>query len=517
MNAPQTKSAAPQAKAPKNAISPTRAENYAQWYQQVVKSSDMAEMSGVRGCMIIKGWGYGAWELMQRDLDARFKETGHDNYYFPLLIPLSYFQKEADHVEGFAKEMAVVTHHRLAMKDGKLVPEGELEEPLIIRPTSEMIIGEAMSKWIKSYRDLPLLLNQWANVMRWEMRPRILLRTAEFLWQEGHTAHETYEDAMHETKQMHKVYQDFVEEMLAVPVVPGEKTANERFPGAVNTFTIEAMMQDGRALQAGTSHYLGQNFAKSIGIQFQSREGNLEHVHTTSWGLSTRTLGALVMTHGDDDGMRMPPRVAPQQIIIAPIVRDDAGKQAVMDYCDALRDELKKLSYGGQPLRVRVDKRDIAGSDKRWEWIKKGVPLLLEIGQRDIEGGKVCVTRRDQLAQGKKFIARAEFIASAVAELESIQKGMYDAALAFQKARTVTNITTKAEFDAYFAKDADNSFAGGQGFVRAKWSGDMASLKYLDEHAVTIRCIPFDQDGVEGKCVLTGVPATQDVIFARAY
>jgi prolyl-tRNA synthetase len=514
MNAPQPKA---QNKAPKNAISPTRAENYAQWYQQVVKSSDMAEMSGVRGCMIIKGWGYGAWELMQRDLDARFKATGHDNYYFPLFIPLSYFQKEADHVEGFAKEMAVVTHHRLSVKDGKLMPDGELEEPLVVRPTSETVIGEAMSKWIKSYRDLPVLLNQWANVVRWEMRPRILLRTAEFLWQEGHTAHETFEEAMAETRQMHEIYRQFSEEVLAVPVVSGEKPANERFPGAVNSYSIEAMMQDGRALQAGTSHYLGQNFAKSIGIQFQGREGAVEHVHTTSWGASTRLLGAIVMTHGDDDGMRMPPRIAPQQVIIAPIVRSDADQKAVMDYCEALKDELGALSYAGLPLRVRVDKRDMAGSDKRWEWIKKGVPLLLEIGQRDITEGKVCVTRRDKLAEGKKFLLRADFIASVVGELKSIQDGMFEAALAFQKARTVTNITTKAEFDAYFSKDADNSFVGGQGFVRAKWSGDPASLKLLDTHAVTIRCVPFDQDGKEGKCVLTGAPATQDVIFARAY
>ena len=512
MTAPQTK---PQAA--KHAISPTRAENYAQWYQQVVRAADMAEMSGVRGCMIIKPWGYGAWELMQRDLDARFKETGHDNCYFPLFIPLSYFQKEADHVEGFAKEMAVVTHHRLSMKDGKLVPDGELEEPLVVRPTSETVIGEAMSKWIKSYRDLPLLLNQWANVVRWEMRPRILLRTAEFLWQEGHTAHETYEDAMEETRRMHEVYRQFVEEVIAVPVISGEKPAHERFPGAVNSFSIEAMMQDGRALQAGTSHYLGQNFAKSIGIQFQSREGNLEYVHTTSWGISTRLLGALVMTHADDDGMRMPPRIAPQQIIIAPIFRNDADRATVMAYCDALRTALKAQNYAGAPLRVRIDMRDISGADKRWEWIKKGVPLLLEIGPRDVEGGKVCLTRRDQLSQGKRFIVRDEFIQTAVAELEAMQKNLFDEALALQRARTVVDIKTRADFDAYFSKDADSTFSSGQGFVRAKWCGDPESLKILDQYAVTVRCIPFDQDGKAGTCVLTGVPATQDAIFSRAY
>jgi prolyl-tRNA synthetase len=513
MTAPQAKKPA----APKTAISPTRAEDYAQWYQQVVKASDMAEMSGVRGCMVIKPWGYGAWEHMQRDLDRRFKETGHENAYFPLFIPLSYFQKEAEHVEGFAKEMAVVTHHRLAMKDGKLVPDGELEEPLVVRPTSETVIGEAMSKWIKSYRDLPLLLNQWANVVRWEMRPRILLRTAEFLWQEGHTAHETYQQAMDETLLIHKVYQEFVEEALAVPVIPGEKPPNERFPGAVNSFTIEAMMQDGRALQAGTSHYLGQNFAKSIGIQFQGRDGALEYVHTTSWGASTRLLGALVMTHADDDGMKMPPRVAPWQIVIAPMFRDDSDRAKIVSYCEALKKDLEKQVFAGHVLRLKLDLRDIAGADKKWEWIKKGVPLLLEIGPRDVEGGKVCVTRRDKMAEGKKFPARDEFVSGAVAALEAIQKNLFDEALALQKSRMVANITTPEAFKAYFAKDADNSFTGGQGFVRAKWGGDVAALKPLDELGVTIRCIPFDQDGKQGVCVVTGKPATQDVIFARAY
>lgn len=512
MNAPQQKQ-----KAPKTAIQPTRAEDYAEWYQKVVRAADMAEMSGVRGCMVIKPWGYGAWELMQRDLDARFKATGHENCYFPLFIPLSYFQKEADHVDGFAKEMAVVTHHRLTMKDGKLVPDGELEEPLVVRPTSETVIGEAMSKWIKSYRDLPLLLNQWANVVRWEMRPRILLRTAEFLWQEGHTAHENYDDAMKETRLMHDVYRDFVQEVLALPVIQGEKTANERFPGAVNTYSIEAMMQDGRALQAGTSHYLGQNFAKSIGIQYQNREGGLEFVHTTSWGASTRLLGAIVMTHADDDGMRMPPRIAPQQVVITPITRDEADRAKVMDYCEKLRADLAALNYAGQPLRVKLDARDIPSADKKWEWVKKGAPLLLEIGLRDIDGGKVCVTRRDKMVDGKRFQPRDEFVGGVVAELAAIQQGLFDQALAFQKARTVSNIKTRAEFEAYFKKDAENTFAGGQGFVRAKWAGDMDSLKIIEELGVSIRCIPFDQDGKAGICVLTGKPATEEVIFARAY
>ncbi len=501
---------------PKTAISPTRAENYAEWYQQIVRASDMAELSGVRGCMIIKPNGYGIWELMQRDLDSRFKATGHENCYFPLFIPLSYFQKEADHVDGFAKEMAVVTHHRLTKKDGVLVPDGELEEPLIVRPTSETVIGVAMSKWIKSYRDLPVLTNQWANVVRWEMRPRLLLRTAEFLWQEGHTAHETYEDAMAETKRMHEVYRRFAEEVMAMPVIMGEKTPNERFPGAVNTFCIEAMMQDGRALQAGTSHYLGQNFSKSIGIQFQDRNGNLEYVHTTSWGVSTRLLGALVMTHGDDNGLRVPPRIAPWQVVILPVLRSDADKETVLNYCEDFKADLAaQVCYAGQNIRVKIDMRDISGADKKWDWIKKGAPFVVEIGPRDVEGGKVCATRRDQLDQGKRFIPRDEFIAKIADELASIQQGMFEKALAFKKARTVTDIKDFAAFKQYFS--AENGFPEGPGFVRAKWSGDPKSLELLEELGVTIRCIPFDQDGKEGKCVLTGVPATQDVIFARAY
>jgi prolyl-tRNA synthetase len=503
--------------AAKTAISPTRAENYAEWYQQIVRASDMAELSGVRGCMIIKPNGYGIWELMQRDLDRRFKETGHENCYFPLFIPLSYFQKEAEHVEGFAKEMAIVTHHRLTAKDGTLVPDGELEEPLVVRPTSETVIGVAMAKWIKSYRDLPLLVNQWANVVRWEMRPRLLLRTAEFLWQEGHTAHETYEDAMAEAKRMHEVYRQFAEEVLALPVIMGEKTPNERFPGAVNTFTIEAMMQDGRALQAGTSHYLGQNFSKSLNIQFQNREGNLEYVHTTSWGVSTRLLGALVMAHSDDNGLRVPPRIAPWHVVISPVLRADSDKQSVMDYCEALKAELSAQGYAGNPVRVKIDTRDISGADKKWDWIKKGAPLVLEIGPRDVEGGKVCVTRRDQLDQGKRFQVRSEFVSGIVAELTAIQQAMFDNALAFMKSRIVTDIKDLEAFKAYFNKGADNGFVNGQGFVRAKWSGDLNSLGILDELGVTIRCIPFDQDGKEGKCVLTGAPATQEVIFARAY
>jgi prolyl-tRNA synthetase len=505
-------------KVSKTAITPTRAEDYNEWYQKVVRAADMAELSGVRGCMVLKSWGYGAWEYIQKDLDHKFKETGHENYYFPLFIPLSYFQREAEHVDGFAKEMAVVTHHRLTKNaEGKLVPDGELEEPLIIRPTSETIIGESMAKWVQSYRDLPLLLNQWANVVRWEMRPRILLRTAEFLWQEGHTAHETYEDAMDETTRMLEVYRVFCEETLALPVICGEKIAAERFPGAVNTFCIEAMMQDGRALQAGTSHYLGHSFAKACTIQFQSREGNLEYVHTTSWGVSTRLLGALVMTHADDNGMKMPPKIAPAQIVILSILRGVEEDEKILTYCRELRDELTAQSWDGNKLRVKIDDKDIQAGEKRWNWIKKGAPLILEIGARDLEGGKVCVTRRDQLDAGKRFENRADFVGNAIKELADVQQSLFDAACAFRTERMVTDIQDWTAFEAYFSKNADADFTGGKGFIRAKWCGDEESLAKLDPLSVTVRCIPFDQDGKEGVCVLTGKPATQEVIFARAY
>src|SRR5512138_3595754 len=323
---------------PRTAITPTREENYAEWYQQVIRAADLAEPSPVRGSMVIKPWGYSLWENMQRALDDMFKASGHQNAYFPLFIPLSFFQKEAEHVEGFAKECAVVTHHRLEPDaDGKLVPAGELEEPLVVRPTSETIIGDAMSRWIQSWRDLPLLLNQWANVVRWEMRTRMFLRTSEFLWQEGHTAHDTREDAMTETLRALEMYRAHAEEELAMPVIAGEKPENERFPGAEGTWSIEAMMQDGKALQAGTSHYLGTSFAEASNIRFQDREGGQQLCHTTSWGVSTRLIGGVIMTHGDDDGLRVPPAIAPQQVVILPMLRDNADDQALIDYCDALK------------------------------------------------------------------------------------------------------------------------------------------------------------------------------------
>src|SRR5256714_147905 len=383
----------------KTAITPTRAQDFPEWYQQVVRAADLAENSEVRGCMVIKPWGYGIWENMQRALDRVFKATGHKNAYFPLFIPLSYLEKEAAHVEGFAKECAVVTHHRLEIgADGKMrpSPSAQLAEPLVVRPTSETIIGATYAKWIQSYRDLPILINQWANVVRWELRPRLFLRTTEFLWQEGHTAHETETEAIEETERMLNVYETFARDILAVPVFSGEKSESERFPGAVKTLCIEAMVQDRKAIQAGTSHFLGQNFAKASGIQFISRENKHEHVWTTSWGVSTRLVGTILMAHADDDGAVLPPRVAPEQIVIIPITPKEETRAAVLEAANKLAAQLRAMSYAGAPIEVEVDNRDLGGGVKSWEWVKKGVPLRVELGPRDLESGNVAVSRRDE-------------------------------------------------------------------------------------------------------------------------
>jgi prolyl-tRNA synthetase len=368
-----------------HAISPTRDADYPEWYQQVVKAADLAENSDVRGCMVIKPWGYALWENMQRTLDRMFRDTGHENAYFPLFIPVSFLEREARHVEGFAKECAVVTHHRLEPgPEGKLVPSGKLEEPLVVRPTSETIIGATYARWVQSYRDLPILINQWANVVRWEMRTRMFLRTTEFLWQEGHTVHATREEAIEETLRMLDVYARFAEDYMAMPVIKGEKTAGERFPGAVATYSIEAMMQDRKALQAGTSHFLGQNFSQAQGIKFQDQQGREVFAWTTSWGVSTRLVGGLVMMHGDDDGLVIPPRLAPAHAVILPIYRGPEERTMVLESCAALKRELEAQSYDGAPLRVRLDDRELGGGDKLWQHIKRGVPLRVEIGPRDI-------------------------------------------------------------------------------------------------------------------------------------
>ncbi|MEM7244161.1 MAG: proline--tRNA ligase [Acidobacteriota bacterium] len=507
----------------KNAISPTRVENYPEWYQQVVKAAELAENSPVRGCMVIKPWGCALWENMQSVLDGMFKDTGHVNAYFPLFIPLSFMQAEADHVEGFAKECAVVTHHRLAAgPDGKLVPAGALEEPLIVRPTSETIIGASFAKWVQSFRDLPLLINQWANVVRWEMRTRLFLRTAEFLWQEGHTAHATEEEAREETRKMLEVYADFAENWMAMPVIKGEKSPAERFPGAVETYSIESMMQDHKALQAGTSHFLGQNFAKSSGIQFQDKDGNLQHAWTTSWGVSTRLIGGLVMTHSDDDGLVLPPRIAPAHVAIVPITFKADNPGEVVEYCHRVAKELREKEHCGRKLVVEVDDRDIAGPEKVWGWIKKGVPIRLEIGPRDMASDAVFMGRRDKGHKDRESLPRTEFVERAASILDEIQDTLFERAQTFRKDRTRV-IDSKDEFIEYFTaeqpKKGPTPVHGG--YALSHWSGDEEVEKQVaDEHGVTIRNIPLEPvDGAddEGTCPFSGKPSKQRVVWAKAY
>lgn len=500
------------------AITPTRAEDFPEWYQQVVRAADLAENSEVRGCMVIKPWGYAIWELIQRDLDDRFKATGHENAYFPLLIPISYLEKEAEHAEGFATECAVVTHHRLEpQKDenGKvhMIPAGELTEKFIIRPTSETVIGAAFARWTNSYRDLPLKINQWANVMRWEMRPRLFLRTAEFLWQEGHTAHETKEEALTETATMHQVYEDFLRDVLAVPTIPGEKTEAERFPGADMTLTVEAMVQDRKAIQAGTSHFLGQNFAKAQDISFTSRDNTIQHAWTTSWGVSTRMIGTLIMAHSDDDGLICPPRVAPQQIVIIPVTPKPESRQAILDHSQALAAELRKQRWHDLPLRVTVDDRDLQGGAKKWEWVKKGAPIRLEIGPRDLENGSLCVQRRDQGVMEKAFQPEEEFKASVCSILQDIQDNLLKKATAFRDAH-IREASTLEELIANFSGEGDADW------LLVPWDATPEQETELSKaNRISIRCIPKGPlgTGPEAPCILTGKPTTRRVLFARSY
>jgi prolyl-tRNA synthetase len=503
----------------KTAITPTREENYAEWYQQVIRAADLAENSAVRGCMVIKPWGYALWENMQRVLDDMFKATGHQNAYFPLFIPLSFLEKEAAHVEGFAKECAVVTHHRLEARDGKLVPAGELEEPLVVRPTSETIIGDAFSRWVQSYRDLPLLINQWANVVRWEMRTRMFLRTTEFLWQEGHTAHATSEDAVAETMRMLDVYAEFAQEWLAMPVIKGEKTASERFPGAEQTFSIEAMMQDRKALQAGTSHFLGQNFAKASNIQFLDRSGAHQFAWTTSWGVSTRLIGGMLMTHSDDDGFVLPPKLAPTHVVIVPVIHNEEVRAQVLEYCHGVAAALRSQRYAERPIHVVVDEREERSGEKVWHWIKKGVPLRIEVGPRDIEKDALFVGRRDRSPKDKQTIPRQEFIATVAALLQSVQDGLYARALAHRQAHE-REIDTADEFYAFFtsAREEPNKptpIHGG--FALTHFCGDAEIEKKIkDELSVTVRCIPLEE-GVPGICPFTGRASAKRVIWAKSY
>ncbi|KHD88250.1 MAG: proline--tRNA ligase [Bdellovibrio sp. ArHS] len=495
------------------AIVPTRAQNYPEWYQQVITAADMAENSPVRGCMVIKPWGYAVWENMQAVLDRMFKDTGHVNAYFPLLIPLSFLEKEAAHVEGFAKECAVVTHHRLKGDGtGKLVPDGELEEPLIIRPTSETIIGHQFAKWVKSYRDLPILVNQWCNVMRWEMRTRMFLRTAEFLWQEGHTVHATAKEAQEETLQMLDVYSEFAEKYMAMPVIKGMKTPDERFPGAVDTYTIEALMQDRKALQAGTSHFLGQNFAKASEIKYLSAEGKEEFAWTTSWGVSTRLIGGLIMTHSDDNGFVAPPRIAPLHVVIIPIYRNDEEKAQVLDYVQTLAKELKQQNFSGSAVRVKIDDRDLRGGEKAWQYIKQGVPLRVEVGPRDMAKGEVFVGRRDRGPKEKASQTKADFVANIGNLLQEIQDGLFEKAKKFRD-ENIKRITSLQDFEKYFSGDE----ASAPGFAMVPWCEEGMGHDLLAKLKVTPRCAPLQQEAVTGNCIFSGKPATKWVLFAKSY
>jgi len=496
----------------KTAITPTREEDYSQWYQEVVKASDMSENSPVRGCMVIKPWGFAIWENIQRQMDALFKETGVKNAYFPLFIPLSYLEKEAEHVDGFAKECAVVTHHKLEKgEDGRLVPAGELAEPLIVRPTSETIIGESMSRWTSSYRDLPILLNQWANVVRWEMRTRMFLRTSEFLWQEGHTAHATKDEAMERTLQMLEVYAKFVEERLAMPVIKGRKSESERFPGADDTTCIEAMMQDKRALQAGTSHFLGQNFAKGSNIKFQNEAGQEEYAWTTSWGTSTRMIGGMIMVHSDDDGLVVPPRIAPAHVVILPIIKKGADNSSVLESAEALKAALRQQTYYGLPVEVEIDSRDIGGA-RGWDWVKKGIPVRVELGPRDIENNSVFMARRD--TGEKKGINREEFLNTIADILDDIQNTLFQRAQAFREANTFSIDEKKQFYDLYKKTKGYNNGA----FVLSHWCGSgECEEKIKQDLSVTIRCIPFDSPDEEGTCICCGAKSDRRVLFAKAY
>lgn len=483
-----------------------RAENYSQWYNELVVKADLAEQSAVRGCMVIKPYGYAIWEKMQRQLDDMFKLTGVQNAYFPLLIPKSFLSREADHVEGFAKECAVVTHYRLKNDpNGKGVvvdPEARLEEELVIRPTSETIIWNTYRNWINSYRDLPLLINQWANVFRWEMRTRLFLRTAEFLWQEGHTAHATKEEAQDKAVEMLHVYADFAENYMALPVVQGVKTANERFAGALETYTIEGMMQDGKALQCGTSHFLGENFAKAFDVKFSDKDNKLSYVWATSWGVSTRLMGALIMTHSDDNGLVLPPRLAPIQVVIVPIYKNDEQLGKVNAVVDPIVSKLRAMG-----ISVKYDNADNKRPGFKFaDYELKGVPVRLVLGARDIEAGTVEVMRRDTL---EKSVEQLDGIENRVKELlEEIQKNIYDKALKQRQSMTY-KVDTWDEFKAQIEKG---------GFILAHWDGTTETEeKIKEETKATIRCIPMDGEEEDGKCIYTGKPSKRRVIFARNY
>ncbi len=500
--------------AKKHALSITREENYSKWYLEVIKMAELAENSPVRGCMTIKPWGLGIWENIKKEFDKQFKTKGVQNAYFPLLIPLEYLQKEAEHVEGFATETAVVTHSKLEKdENGKLVPASPLEEPYVVRPTSEMIIGEAFSRWVNSYRDLPLCINQWANVMRWENRTRSFLRTSEFLWQEGHTVHATAKEAENYTMQMLKVYTDVNRDILAIPSIDGPKSESEKFPGAVDTYTFETMTQELKALQAGTSHFLGQKFSRSLGITFQSEEGKEEFAWTTSWGVSTRQIGGLIATHSDDDGLVLPPRVAPSHIVIIPMLKNKEKAEAVMTYCQELKAELEEMAYYGNAIDVVLDDSD--SNSRSWDWVRKGIPIRLEIGAKELEQNTVFMARRDKDAKDKQTIDKAEFVSTVKSILDDMHNNIYAKAKQLLE-DNVKRIDTKEEFYKFFEKDEEGARA--PGFALTHWNGDAElEAKIKEDLGVTIRCLPFSEAGKEGLCAFTGEPSKQRALFARAY
>ena len=488
----------------RTAIQPTREQDYPEWYQQVIKAADLAENSPVRGCMVIKPWGYSLWENMQSALDKMFKATGHVNAYFPLFIPVSYLEKEAEHVEGFAKECAVVTHSRLQLgADGKLAPASPLDEPLIVRPTSETIIGEMYSRWVQSYRDLPILCNQWANVVRWEMRTRLFLRTAEFLWQEGHTAHATREEAVEEAEKMIHVYQRFAEEWMSLPVVVGHKSPNERFAGAEDTLTIEALMQDGKALQSGTSHFLGQNFAKAFDVQYVNKEGKLEYVWATSWGVSTRLMGALIMAHSDNNGLVLPPKLAPIQVVMIPIYKGDDQLAEIRTRFEAIAAQLK-----AKGISVKIDDRDNVRSGFKFaEYELKGVPVRLAMGPRDMENGTIELVRRDTLE--KQTVSQEGLVERIEGLMTEIQENIYRKALNYRESM-ITKVDTWEEFKQVLDDKG--------GFLLAHWDGTVETEVAIKEATkATIRCIPIDAPDEEGVCVFSGKPSHRRVLFARSY
>lgn len=486
----------------------SREEDYSKWYNELVVKADMAENSAVRGCMVIKPYGYAIWEKMQAELDKMFKATGHENAYFPLFVPKSLFEAEEKNAEGFAKECAVVTHYRLKNDEtqkGKLIvdPNAKLEEELVVRPTSEAVIWNTYKSWIQSYRDLPIMINQWANVVRWEMRTRLFLRTAEFLWQEGHTAHATKQEALDEAVLMNQVYADFVENFMAIPVIQGTKTASERFAGAEETYCIEALMQDGKALQAGTSHFLGQNFAKAFDVKFATDTGTLEHVWATSWGVSTRLIGALIMTHSDDNGLVLPPNLAPHQVIIVPIYKGEAQQEEIAVVAEKIKSALEKRN-----IRVKFDNRDKFKPGYKFnEYELKGVPLRIAIGPKDLEKGSVEIARRDNFS--KKIVAQGEVVDFIEQQLSEMQQALFDKAKLFRK----QNITKVDDFDE-FKKVIENK----GGFVAAHWDGTDATEEAIKKQTkATIRCIPLDAKEESGTCVYSGKPSTKRVLFAKAY